>query len=163
MTNGFWNDGAGGAAIGHAAALARLGEGRAVLLGEQHDRAEDHRWQAAVIAGLAALRDEVVVGFEMFPRAVQPALDAWVAGGMSLADFLAAARWEEVWGHDAGLYAPIFELCRDLRLPMLAMNVDRPIVTLVGRDGWEALPEAERAWLTPARAAPEGTAAISSR
>ncbi len=36
---------------------------------------------------------------------------------------------------------------------MRGLNVDRPIVSLVGRDGWEALPEAERRWLTPARPA----------
>jgi hypothetical protein len=33
---------------------------------------------------------------------------------------------------------------------MVALNCDRPLVTLVGRDGWQALPETERDWLTPA-------------
>jgi uncharacterized iron-regulated protein len=156
MDAGGWREGASGAAVGRAEALGRLAAARVVLLGEQHDRAEDHRWQAEVVAGLAALRPEVVVGFEMFPRAVQPALDAWVAGGLDFDAFLSASRWREVWGFDPGLYAPLLNLCRDLRLPMRAMNVDRPIVSLVGRDGWEALPPAERTWLTPARAAPEG-------
>jgi hypothetical protein len=39
---------------------------------------------------------------------------------------------------------------------MLALNVDRPLVSAVGRDGWEAVPPAERAWLSPAApAAPD--------
>ncbi len=154
MQRAQWKDGTTGAAVAHAAALGRLAAARVVLLGEQHDEAGDHRWQAAVVAGLTALRPEVVVGFEMFPRSVQPALNAWVGGGPDFDSFLAASRWSEVWGFDPGLYAPLFHLCRDLALPMLAMNVDRPLVSLVGREGWEALPEAERGWLTPARAAP---------
>ena len=156
MKAGIWKDGETGAAISEAEALERLVASRAVLLGEQHDRPEDPLWQAAVLDRLGDLRDEIVVGFEMFPRSVQPALDAWVTGGVSLEEFLAASRWSEVWGFDAGLYAPVFEVCRNRRLPMLAMNVERPVVSLVGRDGWAALPAAERDWLSPARAAPPG-------
>ncbi len=150
---GIWIDGATGARLPHAAALARMAEARLVLLGERHDRVEDHRWQATVIAGLAALRADLVVGFEMFPRRSQPALDDWVAGGVTEAAFLEASGWREVWGFDPALYRPLFALCRDLRLPMRALNVDRPVVSAVGRDGWGAVPEADRGWLTEAAAA----------
>ena len=124
-----------------------------LLLGERHDRAEDHRWQAQVIAGLAALRGDLVIGFEMFPRRSQPALDGWVAGRLTEAAFLEASGWREVWGFEPALYRPLFDLCRDLRLPMRALNVDRPVVSAVGRDGWGAVPEADRGWLSEAAAA----------
>ncbi len=149
----FWTEPATGARLGHTAALRRMAEGRVALLGERHDSAADHRWQASVIAGLAGQRDEVVVGFEMFPRRAQAALDAWTEGRSDEATFLHDAGWPAVWGFDAALYRPIFQLCRDLRLPAVALNVDRPIVSLVGREGWDALPAEERAWLTPARGA----------
>jgi uncharacterized iron-regulated protein len=45
-----------------------------VLLGEQHDDEDQHRWWAQVLAGLHALPLEWVIGFERFPRQVQPAL-----------------------------------------------------------------------------------------
>lgn len=147
-----WTD-AEGRRLDEGEALDRLAAVRVVLLGERHDRPEDHLWQARVIAGLAARRRPVVVGFEMFPRHARPALDAWVAGGLDRAGFLAATRWPEVWGMDADLYMPIFEVCRAGGIAMRGLNVDRPVVSLVGRDGWEALPEAERDWLTPARPA----------
>lgn len=147
-----WRD-AAGATLGEAAALDRLAAARSVLLGERHDSARDHLWQARVIAGLAARRRPLVVGFEMFPRHARPALDAWVAGQLDREAFLAATRWSEVWGFDPGLYMPLFDLCRAERLAMRGLNVDRPIVSLVGRDGWDALPEAERGWLSPARPA----------
>lgn len=38
---------------------------------------------------------------------------------------------------------------------MRGLNIDRPLVSLIGREGWDALPEAERGWLTPA--VPAGT------
>ncbi len=154
MSAGYWKDATSGTELTEGEALRRLVAARVVLLGEQHDRAEDHRWQAGVVAGLAELGAAVIVGFEMFPSAVQPALDDWVAGKLSFEEFLAASRWSEVWGFDAALYAPIFHVCRERRLPMIGMNVDRPIVSLVGREGWDALPDAERQWLSPARAAP---------
>ena len=42
-------------AVDAVAALDSLARARVVLLGETHDRPEDHRWQATVIAGLAAI------------------------------------------------------------------------------------------------------------
>jgi len=57
-----WTDPATGAALDAAAALDRLAAARVVLLGERHDSARDHRWQAAVIAALAARRPALVVG-----------------------------------------------------------------------------------------------------
>lgn len=132
--------------------MARLNAARVVLLGEQHDRREDHRWQATIIAGLAAT-GPVTVGLEMLPRTAQPALDAWTTGHSDIDRFLESARWQETWGIDPDLYRPVLDLCRDLVLPMLGLNVPRPVVSTVGRDGWDALPSAERAWMSPARPA----------
>jgi len=50
--------------------LARAAAAEIVLLGEQHDDEDHHRWQAQVLAGLHALRPNLVIGFEMFPRRV---------------------------------------------------------------------------------------------
>lgn len=150
MTGTPWRD-AEGAALGEAAVLDSLSAARALLLGETHDRPEDHLWQAVVIAGLAARRrDGLVVGLEMLPRRAQPALDAWSAGALDAAAFETASGWGSVWGFPLALYLPVLSLCRDLRLPLLALNVDRPLVSLIGRDGWDALPAGERGWLTPA-------------
>jgi uncharacterized iron-regulated protein len=147
---GGWIDGRSGAAVAPEAALERLASARVVLLGESHDRLADHLWQAAVVAGFAERGAAPMVGFEMFPRRVQPVLDAWSSGALDLDAFVAQSRWAEVWGFDPALYRPLLDLCCDRRLPMIALNCDRPLVSLVGRDGWQALPEEERSWLTPA-------------
>ena len=141
---GAWVDTATGARAGHPGLLARAAGQGVVLRGESHDSAEHHRWQLQTIAGLHALVADIVLGFEMFPRRVQPALDRGVAGGLDEAAFLDEAGWDEVWGVDAALYMPLFHFARINRVPMVALNVDRGLVARVREEGWAAIPEADR-------------------
>jgi uncharacterized iron-regulated protein len=115
-----------------------------ILLGEQHDSAADHHWQLATIQRLYALNPHLALGFEMFPRSSQPALNDWVAGSLTDSEFLKRSDWQKVWGFDANFYLPIFRFARDHRLPMLALNVSRHAVHLVATKGWAALTPAER-------------------
>ncbi len=150
---GSWRDGHTCEILQHQALMQTLAEKQAVLLGETHDRYDIHRWQLHVLAALHAYKADIVVGFEMFPRRVQPALDRWVAGALTVEQFLEEAEWATVWGFQAELYLPIFHYCRQFRLPMKALNCHRQLVTEVGKLGWEAIPEAERDGLTPAQPA----------
>ena len=129
-------------------AMIELARQRVVLLGESHDSAEHHRWQLHTIAALYALHPDLVLGFEMFPRRVQPILDDWSAGKLTQDQLLTRTAWTKIWGHDAQLYLPIFHFARMHRIPMLALNVDRSMVGRVSREGWAALPPAEREGLT---------------
>lgn len=124
--------------------IERLRGAAVVLLGESHDSAEHHRWQLHTLAALHAQQPALVLGFEMFPRSSQPALERWVAGELGESEFLAESRWSEVWGFDAALYSPLFHFARMHRLPMRALNVERSLVRRIGREGWEAVPASER-------------------
>lgn len=126
------------------AVLEQLSAQQVVLLGETHDRADDHRWQLDVLTALHRQRKSLAIGFEMFPRRLQPVLDRWVAGELTEAAFLEQAEWKKVWGYDAELYLPLFRFAREHRLPMLALNVDRKLVQQVSAKGWDAVPESER-------------------
>ncbi len=147
---GQWAGPAGGGFARRPAGqvLAALVRQQAVLLGETHEDPEHHRWQLHTIAALHALRPEMVLGFEMFPRRVQPILDEWVAGRLTDTEFLARVEWPRVWGYDAQLYLPIFQFARMHRIPMLALNVERRLVGRVGDVGWAAVPAAEREGVT---------------
>jgi len=126
------------------AVLAGMAKKDVVLLGEQHDEDDDHRWQAQVLAALHAQRPRMVIGFEMFPRRVQPVLDSWVAGNLSLKQFLEQSQWDAVWKLPAELYLPLFEFARINRIPMVALNIDQKLAKAVAEKGWDAVPEAER-------------------
>lgn len=115
-----------------------------VLLGEEHDDADHHHWQLHTLAALHVRRPDMVIGFEMFPRRLQPVLDRWVAGELTSERFLAETNWEEVWAMPAELYLPLFEFARLHRIPMLALNVERKLTEAVAQKGFDAIPENDR-------------------
>lgn len=134
----------GGGPIAAPELFARAAAAQVVLLGESHDDADHHRWELQTVAALAALHPKLILGFEMFPRRVQPALDRWVAGELSEAEFLKASDWSQVWGYDAAFYLPLFEFARLNRVPMLALNVEHSFTRTVGAKGLAAVPPDQR-------------------
>lgn len=150
---GQWFDPNSGEIRTHQSLMQEMSQKRVVLLGELHDRYDIHRWQVNISASLLAYRDNLAIGFEMFPRRLQPVLDEWVAGQLNTDQFLERAEWGKVWGFAADLYWPIFNFCREFHIKMLALNCRRDLVTRVGKEGWEEIAEEDRDGLTPARAA----------
>jgi uncharacterized iron-regulated protein len=144
----------GGGGLTPTQALAPLASREMVLLGEYHDSVYDHRWQLAMLTTLHALHPDLAIGFEMFPRRVQGALDRWVGGELSEAEFLAQADWDHVWGMDTPLYLPLFRFARARHLPMLALNVDSSLVKRVAAVGQAAIPPGERDGVGQAAAIP---------
>jgi hypothetical protein len=86
----------------------------------------------------------MVLGFEMFPRRVQPVLDRWSKGELSESDFLREVDWAQIWGFAAELYLPLFTFFRMHRLPMLALNIDRATNRRVAAQGLASVPSTER-------------------
>ena len=134
----------GGGRIAAQEILGRAANAQMALLGEAHDNPDHHRWELHTLAALAALRPNLVLGFEMFPRRVQTALDRWVAGELGEAEFLKASDWANVWGYEAAFYLPLFHFARLNRIPMLALNVERDLVRTVGANGLAAVPAERR-------------------
>ncbi|MBW4963962.1 ChaN family lipoprotein [Sulfitobacter sp. CW3] len=122
----------------------------AVLLGEQHDRADNHLWQLHVAKQIFALRRDMVMGFEMFPARLDPVLAEWTAGELTETEFLEKSEWNSVWRFEAELYMPLFRFCRENRITMIGLNCRRPLVSEVGADTWEGVPVDKREGLTPA-------------
>jgi uncharacterized iron-regulated protein len=145
----------GAAPITARALVDRLATRPVVLLGELHDRAEHHRWQLQTMTALHAHRGDVVLAFEMFPRRVQAALDRWIAGELTEAQFLEASDWSRVWGFETAQYLPLLHFARMNRVPMVALNVERSLIRKVSSKGWEAVPESMREGVgRPVRASP---------
>lgn len=127
-----------------AAVIADMLKNQVVLLGEHHDEDDHHRWQLQTLTALHAQRPNLVLGFEMFPRRVQPVLDQWVAGNLTVAQFLERSEWGKVWNMPAQLYLPLFEFARMNRIPMIALNVDDKLNKAIIDKGWDAVPESLR-------------------
>ncbi len=145
---GTWLDPRTGKTIAPGPLMAALARRSVVLLGEQHDNAEHHRWQLQMLAALHAHKPDMIVGFEMFPRRVQPALDRWAAGALDVQNFLKDSDWAKVWSFNPDLYLPLFHFVRQNRLAMIALNIDRALIERVGREGWAAIPADRRGGLS---------------
>ncbi|MGS2744856.1 ChaN family lipoprotein [Halomonas sp. LS-001] len=124
--------------------LEQAAEHDVVLMGEYHDRVSHHRWQLHTLAGLAAHRDDMVIGLEMLPREAQPALDAWVAGELSEGEFLQQSQWHDAWGFDPELYLPILHFARMQQIPLLALNIQPSLRRQLATQGFDAIPAEER-------------------
>ncbi|HJL41515.1 MAG TPA: ChaN family lipoprotein [Myxococcales bacterium LLY-WYZ-16_1] len=118
-----------------------------VYVAEQHDAARDHAVQLAVVAAMQTRVGDVALGMEMFLRSQQPALDAWVAGELTEAEFRAAVDWPTTWGFDYSLYRPLLEYAREHRIPIYGLNVEREVSRALARQGLAGLPEDLRARL----------------
>ena len=143
-----WLDPASGEVLQAEQVFERLAGTRIVLLGEAHTTASHHRWQQYMLSALHSRNPRLIVGFEMLPRRVQAALDAWSQGKLTETEFLEQAQWQKVWGYDADLYLPILHFVRLNRLPAIALNIDRELVSQVGQQGWRALSDEQRMGLS---------------
>lgn len=128
--------------------LAEMAHRQVLLLGEQHDSADDHAWQLATLGALHLLHPKMVIGFEAFPRRTQPLLDEWIAGKLSERQLLARSDWASVWGFAPDLYLPLFRFARINGIPMRALNVDRKLIQAISDKGWDAVPASQKEGVT---------------
>jgi uncharacterized iron-regulated protein len=131
-------------AVGGNALLSEMARRDVVLLGEQHTETDHHQWQLQTLSALHALRPDMVIGFEVFPRRAQPALDRWVAGELTVREFLDQSGWNKFWSAPPELYLPLFQFARINRIRMVALNVDEKLTKAIAAKGWDAIPPAER-------------------
>jgi len=143
-----WLDPASGDVVQVEEVFERLAGSRIVLLGEAHTTVAHHRWQLYMLSALHSREANLIVGFEMLPRRVQASLDDWSAGKLTQEEFLEQSQWQKVWGYDPGLYLPLLHFARLNRLPTVALNIDRKLVSQVSQQGWQSLDEAQRMGLS---------------
>lgn len=146
VSEGLWRSNSGARATLDDVVKASEGK-RFVFVGESHDQAAHHQFQADVIQELVESGRNVVVGFEMFTRDNQSNLAPWTMGKWSEESFLQEANWKTQWGFDFALYRPIFQTIKRHRLPMVALNLPRDWVRQIGRQGASSVTPEQRRWL----------------
>jgi uncharacterized iron-regulated protein len=96
------------------------------LLGEQHDNADHHALQAALLERIVRAGRKPAVAFEMFEGPEQPRIDAYRAGAGATADGLGPALDFEHSGWPPwSNYAPIARVAFGAGLPIFAANLPR--------------------------------------
>ena len=138
-------DGRAGRFVSEADVRSSVARGRFVLLGETHDNADHHALQARLVEAMVAAGRRPALGFEMLDSEQQPAVDAVLAGpAPSAAALSVAVGWDQSGWPAFALYAPIFQVGLDAKLPLVAANLSRPVAREVIHRGPDALPPALR-------------------
>ena len=123
-------------------------EGGALWLGEHHNSAQDHQLQADFVRNIYKQRlnrhidknGNMAVGLEMVQLRFQPVLDKYIAKKISSKEMKSQVQWDKRWSWSFDNYLPIFETCRDLNIPLIALNVDSEDLSLVEIGGYPNLP-----------------------
>ena len=112
---------------------------RAVFMGEHHPELRDHLLQAAVLRSLCASGKPLAVGLEAVQRQFQPVLDDYIAGRITEAQLFTATDWQRRWYWSFEYYAPIFRICREFGVKLVALDMDSEDKAKVELGGLAAL------------------------
>lgn len=122
--------------------ISDVGTSDVVFIAETHDNIKSHEIQLDVIRALHAKKVPLSIGLEIFQTNDQQQLDDWIDGKMSEQSFMKV--YARNWSYDWSLYRDIFIFARDNHIPMIALNVPKPIVMKVARQGFVSLTPEER-------------------
>jgi uncharacterized iron-regulated protein len=117
---------------------AKVRRARLVFMGEQHGTQEHHELQAALLETLAK-EGPTFLGCEYFPRSLQPKLDAFNRGEVSIDDFEKHIDWKKTWGFPWKAYRPLFEVAARYKVPVVALNAERAMARKVRKVGFKGL------------------------
>lgn len=118
-----------------AAIMAELTPSRVVYVGETHTRAEDHDLQLRVIRAMYEQNPDLAIGMEMFGRTSQAILDRYINGEIDEWEFLKRSHYFKKWGYDYRFYRDILNFARLHKIPVVALNIEKEIVSKVFKDG----------------------------
>jgi uncharacterized iron-regulated protein len=136
-----------GANLSFDTIVEQLRDKQVVYLGESHTRYEDHLLQLRVVRALYNQDPNLSIGMEMFPRTVQAVLDQYILEQtITEEEFLRQSHYLLKWNFDYRFYQPIINFARLNRIPVVALNLDKELVSKVYLEsGLDGLDEKELA------------------
>lgn len=144
VTKGKWLLPDSGKTISTEQYLPNLYNKNVILLGEHHANQSHHDWQLLLLKKLHSKNPHIVIGLEMFPRRKQALLDKWINKDIDQNEFIKASEWDEIWAFDFNQYLPLLTFAREKGIPLVAINVDKSLLKMVGKHGWENIPQQHR-------------------
>jgi uncharacterized iron-regulated protein len=132
--------------------MSKLANYQLIYVGESHTNYEDHKLQLEIIRDLYKRDPNLAIGMEMFTRPIQPVIDRYLNNEIDEKTFLKESHYFEMWRFDYRLYRDIINFAKYNKLPVVALNLEKDIVSQVFRNGGTAsLSEEDRELLPLAR------------
>lgn len=135
--------------------VSALASSRMVLLGEQHDNADHHRLQAALVRAMTERGRHPALAFEMFDDDEQPKIDAALSASPSSEAIAKAVGWSKKGWGPWFPYAAIADVAVERRLPIVAANLPTREARALARGGAAAIDAREAAELGLGEAWPD--------
>lgn len=129
--------------------VSQIARANVIYLGETHDSAKDHENQLKIIQELHKRNKKIAIAMEMFQRPFQNVINDYLAGKITEAELVKQTEYEQRWGFDWNLYAPIVRFAKENKIPVLAINTPSEITRKVSRQGLESLTSEERKQIPP--------------
>ena len=124
---------------------AAITDARIIYIGETHDNPASHRQELQVLKAVAnRYPGQVSLGMEMFNTGHQEVLDKWVAGELSEKEFLQESDWYSNWQMDFAYYADLLHYAREMKIPVVGINVSKELRQEVGMHDLDELDEETR-------------------
>jgi uncharacterized iron-regulated protein len=118
-----------------------------IFVAETHDDKKHHEVQLDIVRSLLSKKIPLAIGLEMFQMDNQNFLDDWIEGRITEQEFKTIFAGN--WSYDWSLYRDIFVFARDNRIPMIALNIPKVIISKVVRQGFASLSPEELKNLPP--------------
>lgn len=139
-----------GAETDLASTLAGWKDADLVAFGELHGHPVGARSELATLKAMHGQGRPVALAMEFMERDTQPAVDAYLAGELSIVDFAKKARQSRAFAHTHG---PLMAFCQANEIPVIAANAPRRLVTAYRKQdkdyaGYlEGLSDEDRGWM----------------
>jgi len=141
--------------------VATIGsKGGAVWLGEHHNSANDHSFQADFIEKSFEQRRKtfsgnappMAIGLEQVQVKYQPVLDDFIMGKISEETMRKEVEWEKRWSWPFEAYRPVFSKAKELGIQLVALNVNYEDLVEVEKAGLPGLaPDRLKAYIKDPR------------
>lgn len=124
--------------------IREMKESEFIYLGETHNSLPMHDIQSKIIKALYDQDRNLSIGLEMFPVSFQEALNKWSMAILSQDELIQESRWYVNWNFNFGFYEKIFNLAKNNKIPLYALNAPRDIIRKIRMKGWDKLSDDEK-------------------
>ena len=128
-------------------ALDDMSAVRIVYVGEIHTIARHHELQVEILRGLVQRNPKISLAMEMFTSEQQPVVDRWLSSTEPVS-VLVKNLGKDSWTNLID-YSSVLTMARDLKIPVVGLNISNGIVRKVARGGFESLSEEEKSLAPP--------------
>ncbi len=120
---------------------------RVVLVGETHTRYDHHLVQLEILKYLYQKSPDIALGVEWFQQPFQKHLDDYIAGEITEKEMLHLTEYFNRWKYDYRLYQPVMQYARENKIPIIALNAPRELISALAESEFEDLPPGLKAQL----------------